>query len=140
MIAIIAIFVNLTLVKMESTFKVIRVILSIYTLKQTMASISAQDRNSRTLNGPRGAVSLGGQYKVASALCFVLMQVGAWPYSEDVAKGIAHEPTCMYRSHNEDVLAVGDDTGMLKVYNYPCVSKQVWNKCIFCCKFSSRRH
>lgn len=31
----------------------------------------------------------------------------------------------MYRSHKEEVLAVGDETGTLKLYNYPCVSKQV---------------
>eukprot|EP00602_Paraphysomonas_sp_CaronLab_P006133 CAMPEP_0185021562 /NCGR_PEP_ID=MMETSP1103-20130426/4257_1 /TAXON_ID=36769 /ORGANISM="Paraphysomonas bandaiensis, Strain Caron Lab Isolate" /LENGTH=2261 /DNA_ID=CAMNT_0027553167 /DNA_START=29 /DNA_END=6811 /DNA_ORIENTATION=- len=49
---------------------------------------------------------------------------GAWPYVDDVANGTAVEPGCMHRSPNEELLAVGDETGMFKIYNYPCVSKQ----------------
>jgi len=44
---------------------------------------------------------------------------------DDVANGTAVEPGCMHRSPNEELLAVGDETGMFKIYNYPCVSKQV---------------
>lgn len=30
----------------------------------------------------------------------------------------------MHRSPNEELLGVGDEKGFLKVYHYPCVSKQ----------------
>jgi WD40 repeat protein len=60
---------------------------------------------------------------------FVLTSVsllkGAWPYVDDVANGTAVEPQCLHRSPNEELLCVGDEKGSLKVYHYPCVSKQV---------------
>lgn len=55
--------------------------------------------------------------------------IGAWPYMDEIANGTAVEPACMHRSPNEELLAVGDETGTFKVYNYPCVAKQVR---IFC--------
>jgi len=48
---------------------------------------------------------------------------GAWPYFEDVDKGRAFEPTSVHRSKNEALLAVGDLNGAVKLFNYPCLSK-----------------
>ena len=50
---------------------------------------------------------------------------GAWPYFDDVEKGKAFEPTSVHRScaPNEALLAVGDSGGAVKIYNYPCLSK-----------------
>ena len=57
-------------------------------------------------------------------LVLIFMMTGAWPYMDEVANGRAVEPACMHRSPNEELLAVGDETGVFKMFNYPCVSKQ----------------
>jgi hypothetical protein len=44
---------------------------------------------------------------------------------DEVANGTAVEPACMHRSPNEELLAVGDETGTFKIFNYPCVAKTV---------------
>lgn len=54
---------------------------------------------------------------------------GAWPYFDDVEKGIAFEPTSAHRSPNQSLLVIGDKSGAVKIYNYPCLSKQV-KKCL----------
>ena len=51
--------------------------------------------------------------------------VGAWPYTESVSKGLDFEPTSMHRSNAEDKLVVGDANGAIKLYRFPCVSKDV---------------
>ena len=51
--------------------------------------------------------------------------VGAWPYFDDVEKGIAFEPTTAHRSSSQNLLAIGDKAGAIKIYNYPCLTKQV---------------
>ena len=58
-----------------------------------------------------------------SSISFLLL--GAWPYFDDVEKGIAFEPTTAHKSSNQSLLAVGDKAGAVKIYNYPCLSKQV---------------
>jgi len=50
---------------------------------------------------------------------------GAWPYFDDVEKGIAFEPTTAHRSSSQNLLAIGDKAGAVKIYNYPCLTKQV---------------
>ena len=49
---------------------------------------------------------------------------GAWPFVDDVANGVAIEPSCMHRAPNETLLGVGDAKGKLKLHHYPCVSKE----------------
>jgi hypothetical protein len=125
--------------------------MNIYILKQRMENISPQDLISKMSNGITGLASLAGLYKVSLSLplpptlsCLPLFltlplapflsrcplslplsaSVGAWPYVDDVANGTAVEPQCMHRSPNEELLGVGDEKGCLKVYHYPCVSKQ----------------
>eukprot|EP01042_Synura_sphagnicola_P001496 gene1496-1726_t len=49
---------------------------------------------------------------------------GAWPKMEDVVKGSAVEPTSMHRSKDRALLSVGCQDGSLKLFNYPCVSKE----------------
>jgi hypothetical protein len=63
-------------------------------------------------------------FSTPSLLSFPCRREGAWPYVDDVANGTAVEPQCMHRSPNEELLGVGDEKGNLKVYHYPCVSKQ----------------
>ena len=48
---------------------------------------------------------------------------GAWPYFDQVDKGLAFEPTAVHRSPDEELLAVGDTNGAVKVFNYPCLTK-----------------
>lgn len=55
----------------------------------------------------------------------LISHIGAWPYFDDVEKGIAFEPTTAHRSPNQNLLAVGDKAGAVKIYNYPCLAKQV---------------
>ena len=50
---------------------------------------------------------------------------GAWPYFDDVDKGRAFEPTAVHRSADETLLAVGDTSGAVKIFNYPCLAKDV---------------
>jgi len=52
---------------------------------------------------------------------------GAWPYFDDVEKGRAFEPTSMHRSPDESQLAIGDQSGCVKLVNFPCISKQALN-------------
>jgi len=49
---------------------------------------------------------------------------GVWPKLEDVAKELAHEPACMHRSASKKLLAVGFPDGTLKIYRYPCLSRE----------------
>ena len=49
---------------------------------------------------------------------------GTWPYFDDVNKGLAFEPTCMNRSRDQSLLVVGDSSGTVKIYNYPCTEKE----------------
>lgn len=51
--------------------------------------------------------------------------VGAWPHFSEVESGTAAEPVCVHRSPNEKFLAVGDKKGMVKIYPYPCIRKEV---------------
>jgi len=50
---------------------------------------------------------------------------GAWPYFDDVEKGKAFEPTTVHRSPGpeEKLLVVGASDGAVKLYNFPCLSK-----------------
>ena len=48
---------------------------------------------------------------------------GTWPYFDQVDKGLAFEPTAVHRSPNEELLIAGDSAGAVKVYNYPCLTK-----------------
>lgn len=50
---------------------------------------------------------------------------GTWPHFEAVENGTAFEPTTVHRSRDESLLAVGDTSGSVKIFNYPCLSKQV---------------
>ncbi len=56
---------------------------------------------------------------------FALPRSGAWPYTESVSKGLDFEPTSMHRSNAEDKLVVGDSNGAVKLYRFPCISKDV---------------
>lgn len=38
-------------------------------------------------------------------------------------KGLAFEPTAVHRSHDENLLVAGDTSGAVKVFNYPCLTK-----------------
>lgn len=50
---------------------------------------------------------------------------GAWPYFDDVENGRAFEPTSANRSQDSKLLAVGDTSGAVKLFNFPCISKEV---------------
>ncbi len=50
---------------------------------------------------------------------------GAWPYFDDVENGRAFEPTSINRSPDEKLLVVGDQAGTIKLFNYPCINKDV---------------
>jgi WD40 repeat protein len=65
---------------------------------------------------------------------------GCWPKTTDLPKDVnatdadalrklksfsAHEPASLHRSPDEKNLAVGCRDGTFKIYNYPCVSKEV---------------
>jgi microtubule-associated protein-like 6 len=52
---------------------------------------------------------------------------GAWPEYEEVEKGNAFEPSTVHRSRDETFLSVGDTSGAVKIYHYPCVSKDAMN-------------
>jgi len=49
---------------------------------------------------------------------------GAWPFVNDVDKGLAFEPTAVHRSPGQDLLAVGDSGGAVKLMNYPALFKE----------------
>ena len=51
---------------------------------------------------------------------------GAWPYFDEVEKGKAFEPTTAHRSPgpDENFLAIGDTAGAVKMYNFPCLTKE----------------
>jgi WD40 repeat protein len=48
---------------------------------------------------------------------------GAWPFFDKVEKGVAFEPSAVHRSPNNQLLAVGDKSGAVKLMNYPAISK-----------------
>lgn len=50
---------------------------------------------------------------------------GSWPYFDDVEKGKAFEPTTAHRMPGEEekFLATGDSNGAVKIYNFPCLTK-----------------
>jgi WD40 repeat protein len=50
---------------------------------------------------------------------------GTWPYFDDVEKGLASEPTTVHRSPGpeESLLIAGNSRGAIKLYNFPCLSK-----------------
>ena len=50
---------------------------------------------------------------------------GAWPYFDDVENGRAFEPTSINRSPDQKLLIVGDQAGTIKLFNYPCINKDV---------------
>lgn len=50
---------------------------------------------------------------------------GAWPYFDDVEHGRAFEPTSVHRSPDHRLLSVGDQAGTVKLYNFPCLLKEV---------------
>lgn len=50
---------------------------------------------------------------------------GAWPYFDDVEHGRAFEPTSVNRSPDQKLLVVGDQSGAVKLFNYPCLAKEV---------------
>ena len=50
---------------------------------------------------------------------------GAWPYFDDVEHGRAFEPTSAHRSPDHKLLSVGDQAGTVKLYNFPCLLKEV---------------
>jgi len=52
---------------------------------------------------------------------------GAWPYFDDVENGRAYEPTAVHRAPDEQLLAIGDQSGCVKIFNYPCISKTAPN-------------
>ena len=49
---------------------------------------------------------------------------GAWPYFDEIAKGTAAEPSAMHRSSDEDLLGVGDTSGAVKLFHWPCIEKE----------------
>ena len=49
-----------------------------------------------------------------------------WPFFNDIEKGIAAEPSAVHRAPAEDLLAVGDRNGTVKMMNYPAVFKEVF--------------
>jgi microtubule-associated protein-like 6 len=50
---------------------------------------------------------------------------GVWPYFDDIDKKKAYEPSSVHRSYDETAVAVGDQGGFVKLFSYPCVSKDV---------------
>ena len=58
----------------------------------------------------------------------VFIYLGTWPYFDDVDKGRAFEPTSVHRSPDQKLLATGDTNGAVKIFNYPCLSKDVKKK------------
>jgi hypothetical protein len=57
--------------------------------------------------------------------CFLCSLLGAWPYFDDVEHGRAFEPCTVNRSPDQKLLTVGDTAGHVKLYNYPCINKEV---------------
>eukprot|EP01041_Mallomonas_annulata_P001147 gene1147-2216_t len=55
--------------------------------------------------------------------CFGWPVQGAWPRMEDVARGTAVEPSCVHRSSDNKLLAVGYLDGTIKLFRYPCIAK-----------------
>jgi hypothetical protein len=56
---------------------------------------------------------------------FLCSLSGAWPYFDDVEHGRAFEPCTVNRSPDQKLLTVGDTAGHVKLYNYPCINKEV---------------
>ncbi len=50
---------------------------------------------------------------------------GMWPYFSEIESGAACEPTAVHRSPAQDMLVVGDQSGTVKLVQYPCISKEV---------------
>lgn len=48
-----------------------------------------------------------------------------WPYFDDVEHKRAFEPSSIHRSLDSKLLAVGDTSGAVKLYNFPCIDKEV---------------
>lgn len=51
--------------------------------------------------------------------------IGCWPYFDDVNSGKEFEPTSIHRSWNKELLCTGDTAGNIKIYNHPCIVKEV---------------
>jgi len=66
-----------------------------------------------------------GETTLLSCLLLLRLVPGAWPYFNDVEKGVAFEPTAVHRSPGHDLLAVGDNGGAVKLMNYPALFKEV---------------
>lgn len=56
--------------------------------------------------------------------CIVIRLVGLWPYFADIENKTAFEPTAVHRSPDQTMLVCGDQAGTVKLYKYPCVSKE----------------
>ena len=54
-----------------------------------------------------------------------LLVPGIWPRMEDVAKGLTMDPNCVHRSPDQQSLAVGSADGAVRLFRYPCASKEV---------------
>lgn len=50
---------------------------------------------------------------------------GIWPLLDEQGQSVVAEPSTCHRSPNSKLLAVGDQSGNVKLYNYPCLSKKV---------------
>mmetsp|Transcript_20183 Transcript_20183/g.18324 ORF Transcript_20183/g.18324 Transcript_20183/m.18324 type:complete len:1166 (+) Transcript_20183:2-3499(+) len=48
---------------------------------------------------------------------------GIWPTYENIEKGLDLDPNCVHRSLDGTLLAVGYSKGGIKLYKYPCTSK-----------------
>ena len=118
-----------------------------------MASTLHLDHNSRIFGGRNGPAPTAGQFKVRYLQSrhrhFIIIiiviiiiiiiiiikshqhplpqphphRAGTWPYFDQVDKGLAFEPTAVHRSPNEELLVAGDMNGAVKVFNYPCLTK-----------------
>lgn len=49
---------------------------------------------------------------------------GIWPPHEQVTKGLAYDPSSCHRSKDKQNVVVGNTNGELKLFKWPCVSKE----------------